>query len=119
MKKAWAFAVVSVLALAGLSVIAGENLLPAGFVQELCRKPNTGVGYLKAEGAMPEGITVTTDRAHDPIYRVETSGVVPCAVKKGDLVVLTAAGNKLPLVVVGTVQHAILHLSIDQTIRDR
>lgn len=91
MKKVWAFAVVSVLALAGLSVVAGENLLPAEFIQELCRRPNTGVGYLKAEGAMPEGITVTTDRAHDPVYRVETSGVVPCAVKKGDLVVLTAA----------------------------
>ena len=78
-------------ALVGSVASAGENLLPDSFVNALCQRRNTGVSYLKAEGGMPEGILVTTDKALDPIYKIETSAAVPCAVKKGDLLVLTAA----------------------------
>ena len=34
-------------------------------VNALCQRRNTGVSYLKAEGGMPEGILVTTDKALD------------------------------------------------------
>ena len=79
------------LCLLGRSVLADGGLLPGSFVSDLCQKPRTGVTYLKPEGAMPEGVLVTTDKALDPIYRIETSAAVPCAVRKGDLIVLTAA----------------------------
>lgn len=75
----------------GMVASAGANLLPDSFINDLCQRRNTGVTYLKAENGMPEGILVTTDRAHDPIYRVETSASVPGGVKKGDLLVLTVA----------------------------
>ena len=77
-------------AFTGFAVLAAENLLPDSFIKELCQRQKTGVTYLKAEGGMPEGISVTTDKALDPVYKIETSAAVPCAVKKGDLVVLTA-----------------------------
>ena len=67
------------------AAMAEENLLPETFVNDLCQRQKTGVTYLKTEGEMPEGVLVTTDRAHDPIYRNETSAAIPCAVKKGDL----------------------------------
>ena len=67
-------------ALVGSVASAGENLLPDSFVNALCQRRNTGVSYLKAEGGMPEGILVTTDKALDPIYKIETSAAVPCAV---------------------------------------
>ncbi|MBR2941736.1 MAG: hypothetical protein IKC14_10565, partial [Kiritimatiellae bacterium] len=70
---------------------AGENLLPKGFVAELGRRRGAGVTYLKAEGAMPEGILVTADKAVDPIFKISTHAEVPSAVKKGDLIVLTVA----------------------------
>ena len=72
-----------------LAANAGGNLLPDSFVADLCRRPDSGVSYLKAEDGMPDGVRVTTDRALDPIYRKETSAAVPGAVKKGDLLVLT------------------------------
>ena len=78
-------------ALSGAAALAGENLLPETFVNDLCQRRGTGVTYLKAEGELPEGVLITTDRAHDPIYKNETSAAVPFAVKKGDLIVLTAA----------------------------
>ena len=70
---------------------AGENLLPASFVSALCQRKDTGVTYLEAEDGMPDGVLVTTDKALDPVYSIETSAAVPGAVKKGDLLVLTAA----------------------------
>ena len=76
-------------AITGFAVLAAENLLPDSFVKDLCQRQKTGVTYLKAEGGMPEGILVTTDRAVDPFYKIETSAAVPCEVKKGDLLVLT------------------------------
>ena len=80
----------AIAALIGSAALADGNLLPDSFVAELCQRQKTGVSYLKAEGGMPEGISVTTDKALDPVYKIETSAAVPCAVKKGDLVVLTA-----------------------------
>ena len=76
-------------AFTGFAVLAAENLLPGSFINDLCQRQKTGVSYLKAEGDMPEGILVTTDKAVEPFYRIETSAAVPCAVKKGDLLVLT------------------------------
>ena len=76
-------------ALIGSAALAAGNLLPDSFVKELCQRPKTGVTYLKAEGGMPEGILVTTDKAVEPFHRIETSAAVPCEVKKGDLLVLT------------------------------
>ena len=78
-------------ALVGTCALADGNLLPSGFVANLCTKQDTGVTYLAADGEMPEGILVTTDKALDPIYTIETSAAVPGAVAKGDLIVLTAA----------------------------
>ena len=80
----------AIAALIGSAALAAGNLLPDSFVADLCQRQKTGVSYLKAEGGMPEGISVTTDKALDPVYKIETSAAVPCAVKKGDLVVLTA-----------------------------
>lgn len=76
-------------AFTGFAVLAAENLLPDSFIKELCQRQKTGVSYLKAEGDMPEGILVTTDKAVEPFYKIETSAAVPCEVKKGDLLVLT------------------------------
>ena len=74
-----------------LAANAAGNLLPASFVSDLCQKQGTGVTYLAADGDMPEGILVTTDKALDPVYSIETSAAVPGAVAKGDLIVLTVA----------------------------
>ena len=76
-------------AFTGFAVLAAENLLPDSFIKELCQRQKTGVSYLKAEGDMPEGILVTTDKAVEPFYKIETAAAVPCEVKKGDLLVLT------------------------------
>ena len=57
-------------ALVGSVASAGENLLPDSFVNALCQRRKTGVSYLKAEGGMPEGILVTTDKALDQIYKI-------------------------------------------------
>ena len=88
MKKASLCALVAVVCLAAN---AAGNLLPASFVSDLCQKQGTGVTYLAADGDMPEGILVTTDKALDPVYSIETSAAVPGAVKNGDLIVLTVA----------------------------
>ena len=50
-----------------LAANAAGNLLPASFVSDLCQKQGTGVTYLAADGDMPEGILVTTDKALDPV----------------------------------------------------
>lgn len=84
------FMLVVLTALLGTAA-AGENLLPKGFVAELGRRRGAGVTYLKAEGAMPEGILVTAGKAVDPIFKISTHAEVPSAVKKGDLIVLTVA----------------------------
>ena len=83
--------VLAAVAFMRFCALAGGGLLPEGFARELGSRSGSGVAYLAAEGAMPEGVLVTTDRALDPIFRKETSAAVPCAVKKGDLIVLTAA----------------------------
>ena len=88
MKKASLCALAAAVCLAAN---AAGNLLPASFVSDLCQKQGTGVTYLAADGDMPEGILVTTDKALDPVYSIETSAAVPGAVKNGDLIVLTVA----------------------------
>ena len=50
-------------AFAGFAVLAAENLLPGSFVKDLCQRQKTGASCLKAEGSMPEGMIVTTDKA--------------------------------------------------------
>ena len=85
----------AIAALIGSAALAAGNLLPDSFVADLCQRQKTGVSYLKAEGGMPEGISVTTDKALDPVYKIETSAAVPCAVKFMDVCYIDEEGDLL------------------------
>ena len=84
--------VVSAVAVVTWSAVClAGNLLPDTYLSEICKKTGTGITYLAAGDGMPDGICVTTDKALDPVYSIETSAPVPGAAKEGDLLVLTVA----------------------------